>query len=172
MLQVAPGVFDTAPCHFPTEDLQQDSQGFKSVPVTWDSPDDNVAGPNPITSDAFLAAWSVVLRYYVGSDVISFGQIDDAADATCRFAVCHGEIPAETQLKSLCQFELQSSNDATVGQSPSDWIANCPSLNTVVWKKDHSPSILEHQDLENTQVYHWKKSLGSRADHCSALSSF
>lgn len=149
MLQVVPGVFDSAPCHFPTEDLQHELKSFRSVPVSLNSPQ---GVPNaPVSSEVLLAAWSVVLRYYVGSDVICFGQIDDTAGAASRFAVCHDDIPAEASLKSLCGFTQGQSGEEDRNQSLRDWIKACPSINTVVWKRSESSS-LEFQDLENTQV--------------------
>jgi len=151
MLQVVPGVFEKAPCHFPTEDLQHEPGSFRSVPVSLNSAIHPASG-RPISSELLLAAWSVVLRYYVGSDVISFGQIDDTADAGSRFAVCHGEISTETALKSLCGFNQALAGDAGTDQSPGDWFKACPFINTVVWRKPQSSSIPDFQDLENTQV--------------------
>lgn len=151
MLQVVPGVFEAAPCHFPTEDLQHEPESFRSVPVSLNSTIHTASG-RPISSELLLAAWSVVLRYYVGSDVISFGHIDDTADAGSRFAVCHGEISTETPLKSLCELNQALVGDAGADQPPGDWVKACPSINTVVWRKPQSSSIADLQDLGNTQV--------------------
>lgn len=151
MLQVVPGVLDTAHCHFSTEDLQHGPESFRSVPVSLNSSTQSPFNRR-ISSEVLLAAWSVVLRYYVGSDVISFGRVDDTADAGSRFAVCHGEIPAETPLKSLCAFDQGLLGDKDTAQSPRDWIKACTSINTVVWNTPLSPSSLELQALEDTQV--------------------
>ena len=149
MLKVVPGVFDSASCHFPTEDLQREPESLRSVPVSLNSLE---GAPNgKVSGDVLLAAWSVVLRYYVGSDVISFGQIDDTVGAASRFAKCHGDIPAETPLKSLCGLVQTQSGEEDRRQSPQDWMKTCSSINTVVWKKSASSSV-EFQDLENTQV--------------------
>lgn len=154
MMQLVPGVLDTAPCHFPTEDLQQQQEAFRSVSVPLSSCSQGLQSHEPISNDVLIAAWSAILRYYVGSDVISFGHVDDSVDAATRFGVCHGEITADTRLKSLCGLAQGQSGVGSAGESPWSWIKACSSLNTVVWKTGQLPSNTELQDLENTQVRH------------------
>lgn len=170
MLQVAPDVFDSVPCYFPTEDLQEKPGSLRSVPVPLRSCVQSIPNHAPISTDILLAAWAVVLRYYVGSDVISFGQIDDTASATSRFAVYHGEITADTRLKSLSKPGRRPLGNSNTRQLPRDWMLSCSSLNTVVWRKGQSSQIDELQDLESTQVWrsHSDKNT-SLTDQCALI---
>jgi hypothetical protein len=134
MLQVVSGSLDIAPCVFPTENLQ--ARGFQSIPL-------GLSGSNHISSDVLLQAWAVVLRYYVGSDMIAFGKIDDA-DSISRFAVCHGDIPATAALEAL---HVSPPSGESSGLSLSEWIAS-NTFNTLVWNSA-SASLNE---LEDTSV--------------------
>lgn len=134
MLQAVSGSLDTAPCMFPTENLH--GRGFQSIPL-------DLSGSGVIAHDVLLHAWAVVLRYYVGSDMIAFGRIDDI-DTSSRFAVCHGDIPGAAALEALSTSALSGESSST---SISEWIES-NNFNTLVWNSE-SPSINE---LETTSV--------------------
>lgn len=144
MLHVASGDFEIAPCHFPAEKLQCDERGFKSIPLSLGG-----NGSRPLSGDVLLESWAVVLRYYVGSDTICFGRIDDATDSAFKYAVCHGEIPAQAALSTLHASTADIAGQSSGAQSPGDWIRSSPFLNTLVWNSS-SPSASEH--LLDTQV--------------------
>ncbi|KAJ6182276.1 hypothetical protein N7485_000918 [Penicillium canescens] len=132
MLQAVSGSLDIAPCLFPTENLQE--RRFKSIRL-------NLSDSSPIVSEVLLRAWAVVLRYYVGSDTIAFGRVDDT-DSASRFAVCHGDIPASAALETL---QVSHGSGESNSSSFSEWIAS-NTFNTLVWKSA-SPSL---DYLENT----------------------
>ena len=134
MLQVVSGSLDTAPCLFPTENLH--GRGFQSIPLDLSSSDS-------ISSDVLIQAWAVVLRYYVGSDMIAFGRIDDA-ESLSPFAVCHGDIPAAATLEAL---QISTPSGESNSLSLPEWIAS-NTFNTLVW---NSP-IVSLNELENTSV--------------------
>jgi hypothetical protein len=134
MLQAVSGSLDVAPCLFPTENLQEGR--FKSIRLS-------LSDSSPIVSEVLLRAWAVVLRYYVGSDTIAFGRVDDT-DSTSRFAVCHGDIPASAALETL---QVSHASGESNSSSFSEWIAS-NTFNTLVWKSA-SPSL---DYLENTSV--------------------
>jgi hypothetical protein len=134
MLQVISGSLDTAPCVFPTENLQ--GRGFQSIPL-------DLSGPDDIPSEVLLQAWAVVLRYYVGSDMIAFGRVDNA-DSLSRLAVCHGDIPATAALEAL---QVSSPSGESSSLSLPEWLAS-NTFNTLVWNSA-TPSLSE---LENTPV--------------------
>lgn len=144
MLHVASGDFEAAPCHFPAEKLQCDERGFKSIPLSL-----GVSGSRSLSGDVLLESWAVVLRYYVGSDVICFGHIDDATDSASKYAVCHGEIPAQATLNTLHASTADIAGQSSSAQSPGDWIRSSPFFNTLVWNSS-GPSASEH--LLDTQV--------------------
>ncbi|PYH86198.1 acetyl-CoA synthetase-like protein [Aspergillus uvarum CBS 121591] len=124
MLQIVPGAFDAALCHFPTENLQHNAPEFQSIPVR--------AGA--CSTEAVLEAWTVVLRYYTGSDVLSFGLADSTVADTLWFAVCHGEIPGDTALAQLQPSVQQPAQDVPTVQNFKDWAALSRSFNTLIWK--------------------------------------
>ncbi|KAJ9487562.1 hypothetical protein VN97_g5752 [Penicillium thymicola] len=132
MLQAVLGSLDVAPCLFPTENLHE--RGFKFIPL-------DLPGSDSIAGEVLLQAWAVVLRYYVGSDMIAFGRIDDG-DSASRFAVCHGDIPATAALEAL---QVSRPSGQSNRLSLSEWIAS-NTFNTVVWN-NATRSI---DDLENT----------------------
>ncbi|KAJ5894899.1 hypothetical protein N7495_006590 [Penicillium taxi] len=88
MLKLTSSSLDIVPCLFPTENLHD--EGLKSIPL-------GLSVSDSISSAVLLQAWAVVLRYYVGSDSVAFGLIDDNE----RSAICYGEIPASTELNAL-----------------------------------------------------------------------
>ncbi|CAI7655936.1 unnamed protein product [Penicillium bialowiezense] len=125
MLQVVSGSLDTAPCVFPTENLP--GRGFQSIPL-------GQSGSGAIAREVLLQAWAVVLRYYVGSDMIAFGRIDDS-DSSSQFAVCHGDIPATATLEEL----KASPSSGTPNSLPlRQWIAS-NTFNTLVWNATSFP---------------------------------
>jgi hypothetical protein len=135
MLHAVPGSLDIAPCVFPTENL--DERGFKTIPLS-------LSDSSSIASEVLLRAWAVVLRYYVGSDTVAFGIVDDISSAS-RFSVCHGEIPASAALEAL---QASHASGESNSSSLSEWIAS-NTFNTLVWKSAN-PSL---DDLENTSVF-------------------
>ncbi|PYH40075.1 acetyl-CoA synthetase-like protein [Aspergillus saccharolyticus JOP 1030-1] len=128
MLQIVPGAFDAALCRFPTEGLQRNAPGFKSIPVR----------ASACSTEALLEAWTVVLRYYTGSDLLSFGLADSTVADARWFAVCHGEIPVDAALEQLQPSVQQPSEDASTTQSFAEWAALSTSFNTLVWKSAHA----------------------------------
>ncbi|CAG7922993.1 unnamed protein product [Penicillium olsonii] len=132
MLQVVPGILDTAPCTFPTENLP--GRGFESIPL-------DLSGSSSTVRDVLLQAWAVVLRYYVGSDMIAFGRIDDT-NPSSRFAVCHGDIPASAALEALT---VPSNREESQSLSLSEWISS-NTFNTLVW----NGANLSSEELEST----------------------
>lgn len=134
MLQVVPGSLDTAPCVFPTENFP--GRGFQSIPL-------GQSGSGAIAREVLLQAWAVVLRYYVGSDLIAFGRIDDS-DSSSQLAVCHGDIPATATLEEL----KASPSSGTPNSLPlRQWIAS-NTFNTLVWNATSFPL----EKLEETSV--------------------
>ncbi|PWY66710.1 acetyl-CoA synthetase-like protein [Aspergillus heteromorphus CBS 117.55] len=135
-------------CHFPTEHLAPSadadaaaaSPAFKSISVAH-TPSNTQAAPLSLSLSHILQAWAVVLRYYTGSDAISFGRVDDTEQSATgsRFAVCQGEITADTALDELRASET-SPSEASQGRTQtetqllSDWVASNRSFNTLVWK--------------------------------------
>ena len=134
MLQVVPGILDTAPCTFPTENLP--GRGFESIPL-------DLSDCSSTVRDVLLQAWAVVLRYYVGSDMIAFGRIDDT-NPSSRFAVCHGDIPASAALEALT---ASSNPEESQSLSLSEWISS-NTFNTLVW----NGANLSSEELESTSV--------------------
>ncbi|EAU30201.1 predicted protein [Aspergillus terreus NIH2624] len=98
----------------------------------------------------FLRAWTVVLRYYVGSDMICFGQIDDTAKASPRFTLCHGDIAVNASLKEL-EPSFEISEHAQISQSAADWMNANTSFNTLVWKSSQPESFSAINDLDTTK---------------------
>ncbi|PYH89477.1 acetyl-CoA synthetase-like protein [Aspergillus ellipticus CBS 707.79] len=142
MLQIVPGAFDAGLCHFPTENLQPDARSFKSIPVAHPTSSSTAASLEHI-----LQAWAVVLRYYTGSDVVSFGRVDDTVAAS-QVAVCHGEISADTALNELRASDSEGTHHT---QSLNGWISSNKSFNTLVWKTSlQTPPPLE--ELEASHI--------------------
>lgn len=109
----------------------------------------NANSSKPLSRDVLLEAWTIVLRYYVGSDMICFGCIDDASEP--KHAVCHGDIPAHASLDALHKFTAKSMGNSVQAQSVKDWIRLNDLFNTLVWSQSSSDSNLE--DLQDTQVF-------------------
>lgn len=145
MLQLVPGSYEAAPCLFPTETLAHNERGFKSIALPLSV---NVNGSKPLSRDVLLQAWAVVLRYYVGSDMICFGWIDDASEP--KYAVCHGDLPAHASLDTLRTSPAESAGDSVQAQSAKDWIRSNHFFNTLVWSQSSPDSTLE--DLQDTRV--------------------
>ncbi|RAL07335.1 acetyl-CoA synthetase-like protein [Aspergillus homomorphus CBS 101889] len=131
MLQIVPGAFDAALCHFPTENLQRNAPSFKSIAVR--------AGAS--STETVLEAWTIVLRYYTGSDVLSFGLADSTVADALWFAVCHGEIPVDTALEQLQSSVQQPSEEVSTVSNFQDWAALSKSFNTLVWKSSHTDQL-------------------------------
>ncbi|EYE90157.1 uncharacterized protein EURHEDRAFT_382215 [Aspergillus ruber CBS 135680] len=144
MLQLAPSSFEAASCLFPTETLAHNERGFKSIALPSSA---NANSSKPLSRDVLLEAWTIVLRYYVGSDMICFGCIDDASEP--KHAVCHGDIPAHASLDALHKFTAKSMGNSVQAQSVKDWIRLNDLFNTLVWSQSSSDSNLE--DLQDTQ---------------------
>ncbi|CAG8937825.1 unnamed protein product [Penicillium salamii] len=132
MLHSVSGSLDTAPCTFPSENLP--GRGFQSIPL-------DLSGSSSNAHELLLQAWAVVLRYYVGSDMITFGRID-ATDSSSRLAVCHGDIPASATLEQLVASPLSGEPSSL---SLSEWISS-NTFNTLVWS-GAKPSL---EKLETT----------------------
>ncbi|KAF9890570.1 hypothetical protein FE257_005701 [Aspergillus nanangensis] len=146
MLQVVSASYEAAPCHFPTENLQQNVGGFKTIPVVLSA----LNTSSPVSAEVFLRAWTVVLRYYVGSDMICFGQIDDTNKTAARFTLCHGDIPAHAPLEAV-KASSQISEELESASSPAEWMQSNSSFNTFVWRTQDPASLPLIKDLENTK---------------------
>lgn len=146
MLQVVSDI-DAAPCHFPTENLgNNDVRGLKTIPVALGSP------TVPIPGDALLRAWAVVLRYYAGSDIICFGRVDETADPSSRFALCHGDIPIDTRLEAIQASTSELAGGLSASLSLQEWMESKASINSFVWNSLDQVSESQLQDLQSTQV--------------------
>lgn len=147
MLQVVSDI-DAAPCHFPTESLGNDDvRDFKSIPVALGS-----SSLTPVSSDALLRAWAVVLRYYAGSDIICFGRVDDTTDSSSRFSLCHGDIPIDTFLEAIQVSTSEVAAASSTSESLPEWMESKAFINTLVWNSLDQVSESQLQDLQSTQV--------------------
>ncbi|KAL4894930.1 hypothetical protein BDV59DRAFT_200709 [Aspergillus ambiguus] len=145
MLNVVSANYKAAPCLFPAESPQHNVRGFQSVPVA----SDEISAYEELPAEIFLQAWTVVLRYYVGSDLICFGQINDTAKTFPRVTLCHGEIPAGVALNAL-KPSYEFSENAFMNQSDADWWNSDVPFNTIVWNTSQSETTIIDR-LNNTE---------------------